>query len=159
MTNKCGTCTLCCKLLRIPELDKPVNKWCNLVQLGKPPDYKRGCSIYETRPESCRVYECAYLTYLQTAEPLPEYCRPDNLHIVFSAAASLKFITAHVDPTYPDAWKTPRTRALIDTFVEEIRPVLIIISEEQCYLVADRKTTLLTKEAITDLFTVASKAV
>ena len=44
MANRdCGSCSLCCKILGIAALDKPVGQWCpNCVQ-------GQGCAIYADR--------------------------------------------------------------------------------------------------------------
>src|SRR5436305_14221849 len=44
--RSCGDCTLCCKLLSITELEKPIGKWCPHCEIGK------GCKIYDCRPQS-----------------------------------------------------------------------------------------------------------
>jgi hypothetical protein len=54
--RSCGTCTLCCKLMKVPELDKPQGSWCTHCAPRK------GCTIYEKRPKSCRDFFCGYLT-------------------------------------------------------------------------------------------------
>lgn len=51
----CGSCTMCCKLMGVPELDKPPGEWC------KHCDPKVGCTIYDDRPESCKDFECLWL--------------------------------------------------------------------------------------------------
>jgi hypothetical protein len=56
----------------IPELKKPRGQWCRHVAQGK------GCSIYETRPEVCRQFTCAWLDGFGTDAE-----RPDRSRIVF----------------------------------------------------------------------------
>jgi hypothetical protein len=53
--RSCGGCTMCCKVLGITELQKPVGKWCKHCEIGY------GCRIYETRPAECRTFHCAWL--------------------------------------------------------------------------------------------------
>lgn len=56
----------------VPELDKPINTPCvHLSQIG--------CGIYETRPQSCRVYDCAWLH-----GHFADYERPDKTGVVWS---------------------------------------------------------------------------
>jgi hypothetical protein len=50
----CGDCGLCCTALAVPELDKPNGMQCK----HRTPE---GCAIYDDRPLSCRVFECAWL--------------------------------------------------------------------------------------------------
>jgi hypothetical protein len=52
----CGACTLCCTVPAIdkPELQKVSMATCRHCDKGT------GCTIYETRPEICRTYFCAW---------------------------------------------------------------------------------------------------
>lgn len=86
--RQCGSCTMCCKLLAVKELEKPACQWCSHVIQGK------GCSIYETRPTACREFECAWL---QGA--LPEDWRPDKVKFVVAAASAGDALIIHEDPT------------------------------------------------------------
>ena len=61
----CGSCTLCCTLTYVPELKKPERVTCE--------NCAANCTIYETRPQSCRQYECAWL-----AGHMSEDMRPDK---------------------------------------------------------------------------------
>lgn len=54
---KCGSCSLCCKILWIPELDKKAGVWCKHCKPGN----KKPCSIYENRPTLCRTFQCAWV--------------------------------------------------------------------------------------------------
>lgn len=56
MTERtCGTCTLCCKLMEITDLNKPGGTLCQHCAVGK------GCKIYEARPGQCREWRCGWL--------------------------------------------------------------------------------------------------
>lgn len=52
--RECGSCTLCCKLTFVPELSKVEGQKCIHCT--------HNCSIYPIRPNSCRTYECAWLS-------------------------------------------------------------------------------------------------
>lgn len=71
--RKCGSCTACC---RVPSLAVLPHK-----QFGQTCDKvcKKGCSIYETRPEGCAHYMCHWLFngFLETKH------RPDKIGIIF----------------------------------------------------------------------------
>jgi len=56
--RKCGSCSLCCKLLNIEEEDitKPAHTWCQHCRPGH-----GGCSIYRQRPLVCRAFACQWL--------------------------------------------------------------------------------------------------
>ena len=91
--RSCGTCTLCCKLMKVSELDKPSGTWCKHVVQGK------GCGTYETRPHSCRAFLCGYLS----TESLSDAWYPGRCKIVLSS--SERGITAQIDPSRPDVWR------------------------------------------------------
>ena len=68
----CGECRACCTTCAVNELDKPLNTPCvHLAQIG--------CGIYESRPQSCRDYDCAWLHGHFADEH-----RPDKTGIVWS---------------------------------------------------------------------------
>lgn len=107
--RRCGNCTLCCKLVGVNELFKPEGKWCRFCTIGE------GCRVYETRPFSCRGFECEW--YMHPG--LPEDLRPDNCKVVFFCLADTKICLTIVDSNYPDAWKdskklSPIVRRLTD---------------------------------------------
>lgn len=70
---ECGSCTLCCKLLNIKETDSKPGEYCKHCN----PDI--GCKIYEERPESCQIFECAWKQMRYAGKDL----RPDKCFIMF----------------------------------------------------------------------------
>jgi hypothetical protein len=95
--NDCGTCTLCCKLMGVVELDKPACAWCRHV------DRSRGCTIYESRPPSCADYECVWLVSQRLPAPLPPELRPDRSRVMLNMSLDGSAVVAHVDPARPHA--------------------------------------------------------
>jgi len=79
--RKCGSCTGCC---RAPSLEappaKPFLKVCPELATGK----KRGCGIYDTRPQGCRDYSCHWLQngFLERKH------RPDKIGVIFDDGVS-----------------------------------------------------------------------
>ena len=53
-SRSCGTCSLCCTVLRVDELAKRAGDDCT-HQRGE-----NGCGIYESRPGICRSYQCLW---------------------------------------------------------------------------------------------------
>ena len=51
----CGDCVACCRVLNIdePDMVKPADQMC-MHCTGK------GCGIYDSRPNVCRVWDCAW---------------------------------------------------------------------------------------------------
>lgn len=71
--RSCGTCTLCCTVMRVDTLQKPALKQC--AHLGR-----QGCEIYGERPVECRDFFCGWrLGFFETGE------RPDQLRAVVDA--------------------------------------------------------------------------
>jgi hypothetical protein len=91
----CGSCTMCCKVLAIEALGKPMGKWCAQCAIGS------GCRIYAERPRECRDYYCAYLTWPDVAD----YWWPSKSKMVLDVDPSGEWLRAHVDPARADAWK------------------------------------------------------
>jgi hypothetical protein len=92
----CGSCSLCCKLLAVPEFDKPANVWC---QHAAPEG--RGCAIYATRPDGCRRFKCNWLTDLA----LSDAWKPNASKIIVSRTAGGGGLRVSVYPEAKDAWR------------------------------------------------------
>lgn len=56
--RECGDCILCCKLLAVEEIAKPVDRWCTKIDLNK---LHRRCLEYAIRPLFCRDFKCLWL--------------------------------------------------------------------------------------------------
>jgi hypothetical protein len=94
--RKCGVCSLCCKVLEISEIGKPVGKWCDHCAPGK-----GGCKIYDRRPAECQTFHCAWLTR-------PEFGTgwfPAKSKMVVCAELQGNRIAVHVDPGFPATWQ------------------------------------------------------
>jgi hypothetical protein len=86
----CGSCTQCCKAMAIKELEKPPDVWCRHALKG------RGCGIYADRPESCRVFECVWLSSAKR----PPSLRPDRIHGLMTSTPG-GHLVLHEDPGWP----------------------------------------------------------
>src|SRR5882724_563871 len=95
----CGTCTLCCKIMEIPELGKPHCQWCTNCHKSV------GCKIYETRPNSCREFRCVWLQSQSWPKPWGEELRPNRTKVVLCAMSDGKGVVAQVDPAFPGAYR------------------------------------------------------
>ncbi len=110
--SECGTCTLCCKLMYIPELDKPAGEWCKHV------DPQKGCKIYEDRPNVCRGFECVWLqaqkrerdNMMKTADLRPNKCKA-----VIVSSDENDSLTIKMDPVHPNAYKKGVLARLIES--------------------------------------------
>jgi hypothetical protein len=113
MTNHCGTCTACCKVFAIAELpEKKAGQWCTHCHVGK------GCTIYDTRPKTCAVFQCLWLeSQSKPGAAMPLNLRPDKCKVVFSGSTRADIMVATTMPGAPDAWRRPAVRKLIDLIV------------------------------------------
>lgn len=115
MTNHCGSCTACCRVFDIPQLEKPAGAWCQHCDIGK------GCKIYEARPQPCVEFECLWLISQKREdkrEQLPASLRPDRCKVVFAPSTDETVMAALTMPHAPDAWRRPAVRSMIDTLVK-----------------------------------------
>ena len=100
--RECGPCTLCCKVMRIPEMpDRLSNEYCPHAKKAK------GCSIYRTRPQSCRDFECAWLMYPNV---FTDDMRPDKIHVMarvepLTDGSGRSALLLDVDIGWPKAYK------------------------------------------------------
>jgi hypothetical protein len=91
--RQCGDCSLCCKLLQIPELKKPKDVWCPNFRTGA------GCGIYADRPGSCRTFVCQWLA---DSDVGPEW-KPNRCKMVLDAKPGIYMV--HVDPSAGQPWR------------------------------------------------------
>jgi hypothetical protein len=90
--RECGSCNLCCDVLEVTDVAKPVNELCKHWEQGK------GCTIYDSRPQMCRSFSCAWLQGHLGDEWFPERA---GMVVHFSQDA----VNVHVDPAFRDRWR------------------------------------------------------
>ena len=113
----CGTCTMCCKLLAVPELKKPEGIWCDGCAIGV------GCRIYNHKPQACTEFECLWLKgYGEDNE------RPDKTKIVITVQADGETLTFFEDR--PGLTRKRYQERLEHVLTSGI-PVLIICRQER----------------------------
>lgn len=113
MGGKCGSCTMCCRVLGIREIKKKPNAWCPHCAVGS------GCKIYEERPPSCIEFECIWLQSQDRENPkqrLPASLRPDRCKVVLSMSTNETVVSASVDLGFPAAWRKPEIYSVIGQF-------------------------------------------
>tara|TARA_R110000772_G_scaffold17946_3_gene49862 strand:+ start:20048 stop:20506 length:459 start_codon:yes stop_codon:yes gene_type:complete len=94
INKECGDCTLCCELLPIGEINKPASVLCGDCVLTK------GCSIYDKRPQSCRDFECSYIS----SDDMEEDLKPINCNVIFEKVTETVHL-ALIHPKDLDAWQ------------------------------------------------------
>jgi hypothetical protein len=97
--RECGDCSLCCRLLDVPETNKQPSQWCLHCRPGK-----GGCSIYADRPQACRQWACGWLTNRGFGDEwFPKKCGIiSDLHLSEHNTLVMRFL---VDPRTPDVWR------------------------------------------------------
>ena len=132
--RQCGDCSLCCKVLGIPELDKPKDAWCPNFASGT------GCRIYEDRPPSCHDFSCRWLN-----DPAmgPEW-KPSVCKMVLDSRPRL--LTVHVDPAVSQPWRGQPYYGVLKRLSAQglTRNVIVLVMEKKRSIVIlpDREVDL-----------------
>jgi hypothetical protein len=117
--KSCGSCTACCSTLAVKELNLP--NWTRCPHVRSPPDAHTGCSIYSTRPPSCRVWICGWLGADWGDDYRPDRCgvivdpMPD---LVWVNGEELPVIVLWVLPGYEEAYTDDAVRAMIQAILD-----------------------------------------
>jgi len=93
--RSCENCTLCCKVLGIPELQKPRDAVCSHC------DWTKGCTIYARRPGACRDFDCSYLL----SPALGDEWKPTTSHMVLGYMAEADIVLVYTDPDHSGVWR------------------------------------------------------
>jgi len=94
--RNCDKCSLCCKVLGIGELNKPLGTWCSHCRPGK-----GGCAIYQTRPSECATFNCLWLTSTE----LDAAWYPPTAKLVVNLESGGNRLSVRVDPAFPTRWR------------------------------------------------------
>ena len=118
----CGACNVCCKLLSVPDIDKPARMTCWWTSIHG------GCSRQhekETDPNllACKQFQCLWLASQFHDDPekrLPRSMRPDQTHVMLGPQdrEDETLIYCHVDPEFADAWREPEILDQLSGIVE-----------------------------------------
>lgn len=118
---------MCCKLLRIDELQKPMNTWCSHCIPGS------GCGIYAARPATCREFVCGWL-----AGQGPDDLRPDKSRVILTRRAvdglpggTQEVLLVQVDPAYPEAWQRGVAGDYVEAVLDRGDPVITVTGAKQ----------------------------
>ena len=132
--RECGTCTLCCKVMSVPEIGKAENTWCShCLPSG-------GCKIYQSRPGECRTFNCGWLMDPSLAEDW----YPKKSKIVLTMQSG--HIFARVDPATPAAWRKSPYFEQLNRMMQKNLPrgvlVYLVIGDHFTLLLPDRQEEL-----------------
>jgi len=118
----CGSCSLCCTLLRVDELGKLGGTPCLHQRSGHPDG---GCGVHAERPRICRGYRCLWLQ-----GKLEDGDRPDRLGAVLSLTTEGETPTLFVHEARTGAFDaSPRLQEIAGRFREAL-PVRVSDSDD-----------------------------
>ena len=83
--------------------------------------------MHETRPQSCRNFECFWLL----DESFPEELRPDLIGVVVSFNEDHDSAVVHVDPERPDALAHSPGAELLDALLNGFDPVFVVCADQK----------------------------
>jgi hypothetical protein len=126
--KSCGSCTLCCTVMGVPELMKRSWEECPHVAAG------RGCTIYAERPSGCRNFICGWLLDPHMGPDL----KPENCHVVFYQKNE-QHIVATCDPSHPDAWRQPNIVAFLHRLATAVGPgrKVIVLEKDRTWFITE----------------------
>lgn len=119
---------MCCKVMGIPELDKPAGVWCPKC------DKTSGCTEYGSRPDPCRGFECVWLQSQHQRhgeDQMPPELRPDRCHVVIDVRTDSKGLVFHVDPNRPGAVDSGPVKRFMDWMLELGHEVVVAHNEKR----------------------------
>jgi len=132
--RQCGDCSLCCKVLGIPELEKPKDVWCPNFAAGT------GCRIYGTRPPSCRDFVCQWLNDPSMG---PEW-KPSISKLVLDSKPRL--LAVHADPAVSKPWRAEPYNSVLKRLAAQglARGTIVMVIERRRSIVIlpDREVDL-----------------
>jgi hypothetical protein len=133
----CGSCTLCCTVMLVEELNKPAGVTCSYAAAG------RGCTIRDQRPRSCRRFFCGW----RLDPNIDSLWKPSISGFLLTISLRYSAMLVMVDPTRPLAWKMqPYLGRLKDwsgrAFKEDKRIVAVVAGGEATVVLPDREVPI-----------------
>lgn len=107
----CGSCSLCCKVFKVVEVEKEAHEWCRHYAAGI------GCSIHADRPKVCRGYQCLWTI----DHSLGEEWQPSRCGFVVHWAPSRLGLWVNVDLDHAGAWRKEPFYSQIKIWSEMVR--------------------------------------
>lgn len=125
----CGACNLCCKLLAVPDIQKPARMLCWWTGVHG------GCERHAekaTAPElkACHQFRCLWLASQdQPGQEMPRGMRPDISHVVMGPQdpKDETLLYVQVDPDYPKAWLDPTVHGYLQGILSRGGKVEVIL--------------------------------
>lgn len=133
----CGSCSWCCFLMAVPDLNKPACLHCE--HEDRP---HGGCKIYDQpeKPQACTDFMCLWRASqdwqaIDDRQSIEE--RPDRCGVMFYDALDEdqpNIVYAHVRPDRPGAWQNSLPQARINLVLSRGGTVHVIIGYRRIIL-------------------------
>lgn len=138
----CEECDLCCRLIAVPEIDKPRDFACrHLVTSSKGGGC---CGLYPDQPESCKLFYCGFRAsqYLPEYQRMPASMRPDRCGVVIGPIDEKdpKKLYLNVDPARPNSWQNPEVLEYIKKYIRNGIEVTLYVGDNSAIFKIGRKT-------------------
>jgi hypothetical protein len=133
----CGSCTLCCTVMQVEELNKPAGVTCSYLAAGS------GCTIRDQRPRACRRFFCGW----RLDPNIDSLWKPSICGFVLTISLRYGSMLLMVDPARPLAWRMqPYLGRLKEwsarAFKEDKRIVAIVAGGEATVILPDREVAI-----------------
>lgn len=152
VARSCDGCDLCCTAVMVwdmPGGPKPGGVRCS--HLAGAPGHS--CSIYATRPDSCRSYFCMW----RGGPLLPAELRPVDCGFIFSMMAGDPggplVITIQRDPARHDAANQPRYRKLFFELAKRFNAIVVLGEGDDAEYLYSPRGNLFSRRKWPKLFT------
>lgn len=129
--RSCGECTVCCTVMGVTSIDKPVDVACKHIEGSQ-------CGIYAKRPSACKEFHCAWR---HGFDFFPEFSgRPDRLGVMFDMASASKVFSGGafvvresregaVDAIEVDLWEIAERDGIVFFVVKGHQPRRVIAND------------------------------
>lgn len=97
LKNECGSCNYCCEALPIPEIQKPESILCKNCTINQ------GCNIYNSRPNSCKNFDCLYLQ----SDDMDVSLRPNECKVMFEMVTDKVYLGLEL-PQHVGSWRNEK---------------------------------------------------
>jgi len=128
------------------EIDKTPGVWCEHCDKTGP----AGCLIHdqENYPLACKDFQCGYIL-----SNLPEEYRPNKCHVIITGQENdLGCLFVHVDPAYPEAYRSKKIERLLGVIMRAsdgvLNGALITIGKEFRIIAADEQAAYRLRDII-----------
>jgi hypothetical protein len=128
----CGSCMLCCTVMRVDELNKPSGVTCSHAVAGS------GCAIRDQRPRSCRRFFCGW----RLDPNIDSLWKPEISGFVLTISLRYASMLVMVDPARPFAWRMQpyhgRLREWAAGAFKENKRIVAMVGGEATVILPDR---------------------